>query len=250
MFLVITLFSLDVQAQEESEEPAVLTFWELGWVPPFQVAAFVDDADTGDCDRIDARYGRCIERVDFYQPEPVWWALENDVDSSVLPILYPEQTQLWVNASEDQQKKWKRSDRKTMHLLAELYAQTWEDIVYRWKESDDPMATAMKADGFKVTPNTMDQWETAYPSRPRSIGRPSSSAFLSPSEWMQPIVPIVEHDELKNSEGKLPWASLQDVESYYQRIKWKIPDQSTVEPTPGIIMSVICLSFGSEWEVA
>ena len=29
---------------------------------PFQVAAFVDDADTGDCDRIDARYGRCIER--------------------------------------------------------------------------------------------------------------------------------------------------------------------------------------------
>ena len=95
----------------------------------------------------------------------------------------------------------------------------------------------MKTDGFKVTPNTMDQWETAYPSKPRSIGRPSSSAFLSPSEWMQPIVPIVEHDELKNSEGKLPWASLQDVESYYQRIKWKIPDQSTVEPTPGIIMS-------------
>ena len=64
-FLVLTLFSLDVQAQEEPEEPAVLTFWELGWVPPFQVAAFVDDTVTGDCDRIDARYGRCIERVTF-----------------------------------------------------------------------------------------------------------------------------------------------------------------------------------------
>ena len=59
------------------------------------------------------------------------------------------------------------------------------------------MAVAMKADGFKVTPNTMDQWETAYPSEPRSIGRPISTAFLSPSEWMQPIVPVVDHDELE-----------------------------------------------------
>ena len=58
-FVVLTLLSLDVQAQEESEETPVLTFEELGWVPPFQVAAFVDDAGTGDCDRIDARYGRC-----------------------------------------------------------------------------------------------------------------------------------------------------------------------------------------------
>ena len=152
-FAVLTLLSLDVQAQEESEEAPVLTFEELGWVPPFQVAAFVDDTATGDCDRIDARYGRCIERVNFYQPEPVWWALENEMDSSVLPIVYPDQTQLWVNASEDEQKRWKRSDRKTMRLLAELYAQTWEDIVYRWKESGDPMAIAMKADGFKMLSN-------------------------------------------------------------------------------------------------
>ena len=119
-----------------------------------------------------------------------------------------------------------------MRLLAELYAQTWEDIVYRWKESGDPMATAMKTDGFKVTPNTMDQWETAYPSRPRAIGRPNSEAFLSPSEWMQPIVPVTEHDELLNAEDQLPWSYLQNAESYYQRIKWKVPDKSQIEPTP------------------
>ena len=237
MFLVLTLLSLSVQAQEGSDEPPVLTFEELGWVPPFQVAAFIDDSSTGDCDRIDARYGRCIEKVDFYQPDPIWRSIESGVDSSLLPIVYPKQAQLWVNASEDEQKKWKRSDRKTMRLLAEMYVQTWEDIVYRWKESGDPMATAMKADGFKVTPNTVDQWETAYPSRPRAIGRPNSTAFLSPAEWMQSIVPVTDHSELLNSEAKLPWSPLQDIESYYDRIKWKIPDKWEVEPTPGIIMS-------------
>ena len=235
--LLLTLLSLDAAAQEESTDKPVLTFEELGFVPPFQVAAFIDDADTGDCDRIDARYGRCIERVEFYQPVPVWWAMEDDINPNLLPVVYPEQAQLWVNSSEDEQKKWKRSDRKTMRLLAELYAQTWEDIVYRWKESGDPMASAMKVDGFKVTPDPIDQWETAYPSRPRAIGRPNSNAFLSPSEWAQPIVPVTEHDELLDANGLLPWSSLQNAESYYQRIKWKIPDQSATEPTPGIIMS-------------
>ena len=104
LFTVITLLSMNAEAQEESIEAPTLTFEELGWVPPFQVATFIDDVDSGDCDRIDARYGRCIERVDFYQPEPVWLALENDLDPNLLPILYPEQTKLWVNANEDVQK--------------------------------------------------------------------------------------------------------------------------------------------------
>ena len=237
MFTVLTLLAMNAEAQEESTEAPTLTFEELGWVPPFRVATFIDDASSGDCDRIDARYGRCIERVDFYQPEPVWLALENDLDPNLLPILYPEQTQLWVNANEDVQKKWKRSDRKTMRLQAELYAQTWEDIVYRWKESGDPMATAMKTDGFKVTPNTIDQWETAYQDRPRAIGRPNETAFLSPSEWAQPIVPVTEYDELLDAEDQLPWSHLQNAQSYYKRIKWKVPDKSKIEPTPGIIMS-------------
>ena len=46
-------FSTEVQAQEDSVEPPALTFEEQGWVPPFQVAAFIDREASGDCDRID-----------------------------------------------------------------------------------------------------------------------------------------------------------------------------------------------------
>ena len=95
----------------------------------------------------------------------------------------------------------------------------------------------LKTDGFKVTPNTIDQWETAYLSRPRAIGRPNETAFLSPSEWAQPIVPVTEYDELLDAEDQLPWSHLQNAQSYYKHIKWKVPDKSKIEPTPGIIMS-------------
>jgi hypothetical protein len=99
------------------------------------------------------------------------------------------------------------------------------------------MATAMAGDGFKVTPNTMDQWETVYPSTPRAIGRPNSTAYLTPSEWVQPIVPLTSHDELRDANGELPWTALKNVESYYRRIKLKIPEKSQIEPTPGIVLS-------------
>ncbi len=239
-FILLTLLSRNVFAQEDSEEAPILTFEELGWVPPFQVAAFQDRAGSGDCDRIDARYGRCVELVDFYQPEPVWKALEdkeNKLDPNLLPVLYPGQVQLWVNASEDEQKKWKRTDRKTATLLSELYAQTWEDIVYRWKESGDAMATLMTGDGFKVTPDLVNQWETVYLSTPRALGRPHSDAFLSPSEWVQPIIPVAETAVPKDSDGQLPWSFLKNTESYYQRVKWAIPNKSKVEPTPSIVLS-------------
>ena len=99
MFTILTLLSINAEAQEELVEAPTLTFEELGWVPPFQVATFIDGATSGDCDRIDARYGRCIERVDFYQPEPVWWALEKEMNPNLLSVYYPEQTPIWVNAS-------------------------------------------------------------------------------------------------------------------------------------------------------
>ncbi len=239
-FLLLTLLSLDVQAQEEpidSQEAPTLSFEELGWVPPFQVGAFLDRAGSGDCDRIDARYGRCIELVDFYQPEPVWQAFEKELNPVLIPILYPEQGQLWVNSSEDEQKKWKRTDKKTAVLLSQLYAQTWEDLVYRWKETADPMAAALSADGFKVLPSTVNQWETVYPSLPSALGRPHSDTFLTPSEWVQPIVPVTETTVSKDSDGLLPWADLQSAESYYARVKWAIPDKYQVEPTSSIVLS-------------
>ena len=154
--IFLQIFSTEVQAQEDSVEPPALTFEEQGWVPPFQVAAFIDREASGDCDRIDARYGRCIELVDFYRPDSIWRAIEDGQDPAVLSILYPGQAELWVNADEKSRKKWKRNDKKTAVLLAELYAQTWEDVVYRWKESSDPLTTAMTVDGFKVTPDISD----------------------------------------------------------------------------------------------
>lgn len=235
--LLLQILCSDAVAQEDPIEQPTLTFEELGWVPPFQVGAFLDREGSGDCDRIDARYGRCIELVDFYRPDAIWTAVENELDPMVMSILYPGQAQMWVNSDEKTQLKWKRKDKKTAVLLAELYAQTWEDIVYRWKESSDPLATAMIADGFKVTPDTAEQWETAYPGVPAAIGRPNSEAWLNPEEWVQPIVPLTDAVINTSTGVDSPWQPYMNPNSYFERVQHAVPKKGTVEPVASIVLS-------------
>lgn len=235
--LLLQILCTNVLAQEDPVEQPTLTFEELGWIPPFQVGAFIDRADSGDCDRIDARYGRCIELVDFYRSDAVWRAVEDGVDPMVMSILYPGQAQLWVNADEKTQQKWQRKDKKTALLLAELYAQTWEDIVYRWKESTDPLAIAMIGDGFKVTPDTSDQWETTYPGLPAAMGRPKAEAWLEPEEWVQPIVPLTNATINTSKTEDPPWQPYLNPKSYFNRVQHAVPKRGKVEPVPSIVLS-------------
>ena len=68
----------------------------------------------------------------------------------------------------------------------------------------------MTVDGFKVTPDISDQWETTYPSRPAAIGRPKADVWLNPEEWVQPIVPLTDA-AINNGQGDVPaWESYID----------------------------------------
>ena len=257
IFLVQTLLQAS-WAQEDSKEK-VLTFEELGYVPTFQVAAFLDRPNTGDCDRIDARYGRCIEIVDFYNPVPVWSALDGGIDRNVLPYLYPN-NRIWVNSSKLEQEHWKKVDLKTSVLLAELYAQTWEDIVYRWKEDADEMATVFRNEGFKVSPDPISEWETWYPNNHSAMGRVKSSAYIYPYDWMQTIFPLTSTSVMLDADETVkktffaqyrsvtvkPNAptpstsslldSLQARPAYYPRVKHAVPKGGTIEPTASIVL--------------
>ena len=80
LFISSLLISSTSWAQENlDQEEVVKSFEELGFVPPFRVTIFQDRADSGDCDPVAARFGKCIELVDFYQPTPIWfWADDYD----------------------------------------------------------------------------------------------------------------------------------------------------------------------------
>ena len=60
------------------DDEAAPTPEEMGWVPAFRVVGFQDRIGTGDCNRASARFGECIEIVDFIPFElinrklPVW----------------------------------------------------------------------------------------------------------------------------------------------------------------------------------
>ncbi len=232
-FLIILQLIAFGIAEEEGEEK-VATFEELGWVPPFRVTGFQDRLSSGDCDSIDARYGRCIELVDFYEPTPIWYYADryqelSKFDQSKLLYLYPSFEE-WVSSSEEDKKSVRKRDKATLRLMSDLYAQTWEDIVYRWKEDTDPGSTIIQQDGFKVTPDPRSQWGYLTLSRKSAYAEVNPTFFLKAQDWYQPTLPITTGEDavLQNLRGR---------PAFYPRVKQAIPRGHFVEPTPAVLMS-------------
>jgi hypothetical protein len=232
-FLIILQLTNDVIAQEEGEERGT-TFEELGFVPPFRVTAFRDRVDSGDCDPIDARYGRCIEIVDFYEPTPVWIYADQyqdltNSDRETLLYKYPN-FQDWINQDPDEQDDIRRQDKAAMQLMSDLYAQTWEDIVYRWKEDTDQSSLIIQQDGFKVTPDPREQWNHLSIGRQETIAEVNPKMYLKSDDWYQPTLPITSGDQ----------SILQNLSSrpaFFPRVKQAIPKGHFVEPTPSVLLS-------------
>ena len=244
MFLFISslLISSTSWAQENlDQEEVVKSFEELGFVPPFRVTIFRDRADSGDCDPVAARFGKCIELVDFYEPVPIWfWGDEyallteaekeekgTQIEKKMVLYQYPN-FQEWISITDEkEQKKYRRVDKATQRLVAELYAETWENIIFQWKESDDAAALSMQKSGFKVTPNPEQGWNyQLYPER-GAIGRPNPEFYLAASDWYQ--APLGKKDpEL---------ASLQYKAAFFPRVKQAFPKDYIADAIPSVLLS-------------
>ena len=134
---------------EEGEE-------EEGVAPGLRVVGFRDRAGTGDCDPIEARFGRCVEEVDFVDLLPAWSKAEAS----------PAQLVLWRNTSV-------------------LYAQLWEDMAQRWFQSGDVVETSMRNYRIDRLPTVAQQWEASIRKDKRVFALPGPELWLDRSLWVE-----------------------------------------------------------------
>lgn len=195
--LLIPLLATPALAQDPApgEDEAPPTPEERGWVPHFRVVAFQDRPGTGNCARDAARYGECIEIVDFMpyelvaRPLPVWNNKDNWRELLSEQVDAPSRRRL---------RRERRAVFTRWEAMAELNAQMWEDMVYRWQVSDDPAIAVLRAGGYHVFPDADEQWDLSNPGRNRVYSMPEHANWIQASEWHQPIysqLPKVNEDE-------------------------------------------------------
>ncbi|MEL6349128.1 MAG: thrombospondin type 3 repeat-containing protein, partial [Myxococcota bacterium] len=202
----LTLLSLALSvpalAQDDppspGEDEALPTPEELGWIPNFRVVGFQDRPGSDDCDRAYARYGDCIEIVDFVPYEPI---------VNQLPVWSNKEK--WKEALAEQEdaagrRQLRREKREVFtrwRAMSELNAQMWEDMVYRWQTEDDGGIAALKASGYEVFPQATAQWDLTYPgdqNRTHVFSMPEHDRWIQGSEWLEPFYSQIPDYDLNN----------------------------------------------------
>jgi len=157
-------------AQEEGEEGAPVAR------PSADVSVIgFEDSSSSNCNPILARYGRCVELVDFTDMGPAWDA---DVEGT------DRQLGIWKNTSI-------------------LYAQFWEDLAYRWNSGGDPLEGTARAMGLSSLGSNLDTWQAT--SR-KQVGEevfalPRAELWLGENAWIgdierggeAPLFPLVRY---------------------------------------------------------
>jgi len=161
-WLVLNGWTVHASAETggEAEEPAATEGEEAEEVEAASAAGVhvVGFRDLpGDCDTIAARFGRCIEEVEF-------------VD--LLPAFSDRQ------ASATQLALWRNSGK--------LYAQLWEDLAQRWFRNGDVIELTMKTHGLSQLPTTAVQWEASARKDKLVYGLPGPELWLDRNAWIQP----------------------------------------------------------------
>ncbi len=113
-----------------------------------------------DCPALEARYGDCLERVEF---SGVDWLWEKQRST-------PEQHSMLRN-------------------ISSLYQGLWSGLSHRWRRPNDVVMTTLGVDGYLSPPPAAATWDSARPSkagdRPSSgtIAVPDRSLWLDQGEW-------------------------------------------------------------------
>ncbi|MFH1467669.1 MAG: hypothetical protein ABIO70_25005 [Pseudomonadota bacterium] len=134
---------------EEPEEPPPL-------VPQVHVLGFEDLPGSGDCDPIAARFGRCVERVQFVP-------LGN------------------VFAKGDRLSAYQRAHWRN---VGTLYAELWEDLTYRWYDEQDVLLPTLHTTGVEALLPPSLEWDVTYRNGGPVFAIPDAKLWLPRSWWL------------------------------------------------------------------
>jgi hypothetical protein len=222
-------------AQETGETEGVdMTPEELGWTPSFRVVGFADRPGTGDCDAIDARYGRCIELVDIVDMDPPWvladrWREIPKPKKAQLLYFHPSYFDHWSRSSQGEKKDERKYGMVQLHAFSELYAQLWEDMAYRWKEDEDENIKLLQSEGFKTLPTTSLMWDYRTHYKGKSIYLPERSSWMDAVHWFEPVLPVLPT-------GDPLIEVLANTAHVFPLVKYAVPSEHFVEPTPAVLL--------------
>lgn len=124
---------------------------------PWRVVGFVDPADTS-CDPLEARYGGCIELVEF-----------------------PDLSRVWNPSM-----RAPREVSSALRSITSAGALAWETLAYRWFMDDQAPAKTARADGIEALPSPADTWDAGTPARRRTVSMPDRAAWLDGEAWTGP----------------------------------------------------------------
>ncbi|MED5370928.1 MAG: hypothetical protein VX899_07950 [Myxococcota bacterium] len=151
--------------------------------PEVKVVGFRDMDAENDCPATEARYGLCIERVEFMDSDSAWEtsqafqmnhrgarkaAEEAPAENGDLPA---EVAQAYATRTH-----WQNT--------GELYAQVWEDVAYRW-EKDGDIGQSLQREGFTALPTTNEQWSASVRTRGGQYALPDEEVWLAPDFWIE-----------------------------------------------------------------
>ena len=187
---------------------------------------------TGDCDPIDARYGRCIEIVDLRPIQPTWVQADRFKELSIqgkaqLLQFYPNYYSEWSRSSELDKMSRRKEDFARLKTYSALYAQQWEELVYRWKE-DDELLSVVKDDGFKVSPTPSEHWDFENPYLNRTYSVPEGSIWLDPHRSFDPLFLFCQRE--------IRFWQAQGSRFLFRNVNYAIPPQHGVEPIPAVML--------------
>ncbi|MEC8378679.1 MAG: hypothetical protein VXZ96_00075 [Myxococcota bacterium] len=241
MFLALVgLLSFEGTAQGQEPVDAAqkergMTAEEKGFVFDYHVLGFEEQPESGDCDPIHARYGRCIELVDFVDWHPSWW-LASRYDTlkpsqqAQLNYWSPDYYENWINSSSTAQNQEMKKGKAHLRGFGELYAQLWEDMAYRWKDDGDAPSELMALNGIKTLPTTAQQWEAISIRPRRQFSVPSSDHWLDQGEVIEMPIPLIPQP----AGSTLP--ELARPKALFPLVKYAIPKNHFVEPTSAIML--------------
>ena len=124
---------------------------------PWRVIGLEDPADTA-CDPMDARYGTCLEWVQFRDLSDDWGPSEREAR----PVSAP------------------------LRATSAAAASAWEALAYRWFMAKEAPERTAQADGILALPAAADTWDAAFPAHNRTVALPDKDAWLTDQGWMGP----------------------------------------------------------------
>jgi|GEM_PF-3382602 len=160
--LLLLLLASPAVAQDtdSTEVPAVLR------APGYRVVGFVDRP--GDCDPVAARFGACVEYVDFVDTTNLWTPRPRP----------PETLEKDPGFRLDRRRRW-----ATFRNISDLHAYQLEDLSFRWSRAGDGVEETLKEDGYEALPGANRSWQAAYPRDRRALSLPPPGTWLGQTEW-------------------------------------------------------------------